>query len=173
MLQRPDPATRHLRRPLGTLGAATTLVLISTAALLAHAATAAASPPQPFTASGSLLYVNDTYDRNAGPNMIQRIDDAAVSSSGTVTGTYLGGGHQTIFGNGTAVDQFRFVFTGSTPCGPGSFTMSGTGRITADDVETGHFTTADASSNTAGIHVDIDFVRVGSDFTFTGAYHCI
>jgi hypothetical protein len=116
-----------------------------------------------------LLYANDTYDRGADGNLLNRYD-AAVATTGITTGTYVGAGHTTTFKDGSAVDHFKYVFTGSTPCGTGSFTNSGGGSVTADNVETGHFTTVDDSTNTARIHIDVDFVRVGG---VTGTYRCL
>ena len=75
----------------------------------------------------------------------------------------------------TGVDIIVYTFTGSTPCGTGSFVIRGGGKLTeqtSTDNESGHFVSVADSSDTIGIHVNIDFTRVGLDLTFTGTYRC-
>ena len=144
-------------------------------AALAFAATAGAAPPAPVSATGGVVPdFTITTTHTADGNTFQDVR-GTVTSNGTLTGAYVGVTSQRIRGD-TGTEILVFTFTGSTPCGTGSFDIRGSGKLINEqapiDTETGRFTSVDDSSNTIGIHVNIDFTRVGLDLTFTGTYHC-
>jgi hypothetical protein len=57
-------------------------------------------------------------------------------------------------------------------------TTKGNGFVAAgSDVERGHITTVDDASNTAHIHIDVDFIHtgagnIGDPVTSSGTYRC-
>lgn len=148
---------------------------VAVAAALAFAAFAAASVPQPFNATGQLLSLTSTDSRTAGPNDFELVL-ATISSTGTFTGVYVGQAANIIHANGQTQLHFTYTATGTTPCGTGSFQISGNGPVAADGTETGHYTTVKASTDTVGIQLDvsffIDFNAPNPLYTMTGTYHC-
>jgi hypothetical protein len=149
------------------------MVVAAVAVLLP--AMAAAAPPTQFTSSAVVTSAIVASSRAADGNTFYVVD-GTIPSTGTLSGTFVGVSQQVVFADGSGGDHVKYTFTGSTPCGSGSFEISGAGKLYGEnqpvDSETGHFTSVDNASNTIGIHVDVDFTRVGNDLTFTGTYHC-
>ena len=132
------------------------------------------SPTQSLAATGVVADATVASTRTAdGITFV--VLNGVVTSNGTLTGEYVGVSKQVIRGD-TGVDIIVYTFTGSTPCGTGSFVIRGGGKLTTSrprtDTESGHFVSVADSSDTIGIHVNIDFTRVGLDLTFTGTYRC-
>jgi hypothetical protein len=142
---------------------------------LAFTGSTGATPPQPLTGSGVLTSFNVTDSRTAGPNTILHFT-ATITSTGTLTGTYVGQGLNVIYPDGRVTVTYTYTFTGSSPCGTGSFEISGVGPGAASGIEAGHYTSVDDASNTIGIHVNIDFsIDLNAQnpvYSFTGTYNC-
>ena len=159
--------------PIRTLAAIFAALLVGIATLTL-AGTSAATPSQPFSGSSIVTSYTPTSDRDAGGNVIEEAD-ATLVATGTFTGTFTGTVRSVNHADGTAVQHSNYTATGTTPCGSGAFDIVVNGPFNSSGIQTGHFTTIDNSTNTAGIHADVDFVFDASTgvATFTGTYHCI
>ena len=130
-----------------------------------------AAPPQ--SAAGSaLLTGGQILDVHAGGGNthVDSLTNGVIG--GTLNGTLLLETHTVFHPNGNRTFHAFLTFTGSTPCGPGSFTAlaEGAGIIVA--VSEGHITSVAGDTNTANIHLELEFAQIGPTFTYSGTFHC-
>src|SRR3954467_11962077 len=109
MVQSPGTATKGVPRAWLCPRLVGPLVGLAVLALLALASAAVASPPQAFSATGTITAV-----AAAAKNNVVVDYTATITSTGTFTGTYVGGGHSNGHPDGRSEDHFTFTATGST-----------------------------------------------------------
>jgi hypothetical protein len=152
------------------LSAATALATALAAAFVV-VAPISASPPQ--SAAGSAILtggvITDVHT-GGGNTHIDSITNGVMT--GTLNGTLLLETHSVFHPNGHRFIHAFLTFDGVTPCGPGTFTARVEGEGVIVGLSEGHITTIHDDTNTANIHLELEFAQFGPTFTYSGGYHC-
>lgn len=129
------------------------LLLVTILALLAAVAPGGAAASSRSSASGTFTYTFSTFNsvQKAGGNLIIDLS-AAVSYTGTFTGTSTLHGTLVLHANGTATFQDVETFTGTVNGAPGTVTFRLDGHADRAGVITARDVIISATDELAGLH---------------------
>ena len=139
----------------------------------ALAADAVGGPPAPATGTGTIQTTEVVSVRSAGPVVITEFTQTGIVT-GTLSGTFVEDVRVVQHRDGRITFGGSATITGTAAgCGTGDIPVrlegSGAGVGVAAH---GRIQSVQASANTAGAHVVLEFDQVGFVFTYTGTVRC-
>lgn len=141
------------------------------AVLLFAAAASAGGPPSPAAGAGTLGADTITSVQPAGPNLI--VEGTTTGAlGGTFDATFVESFRDVVHPDGSVNITGRVDFTGSTPCGTGTWTQRLVVQVAPDGTFSGQTATIDDASATVPLHTQYSFVGAGNAFAYDGTYHC-
>ena len=140
------------------------------AVLLAAPASAESGPPAESSGSGSFVVVSAT-SRTADGNTFLDLSFVGVTT-GTMTGTFTEMVTEAIHPDGSVTFKGSGTFTGTVPCGSGSYNFQVEGQGTPTSLS-GRFRSIDDAAATVTIHTVNTFMTTSPvTFVYSGMYTC-
>jgi hypothetical protein len=147
------------------------LTLGATALALWVSAASAAGQSGPAAGTGTLGPDTITSVQADGPNLVVEGTTTGVVD-GTFNATFTETFREVVHQDGSVNLTGTLVFTGSTPCGVGTWTQQLVGRAESDGTFSGQSTTIDQGKSTVDLTTEYSFVGAGNTFTYSGQYRC-